>query len=262
MNKKIFFRKMKFYQIISLLFLSVTALNAQGFDWQYSARLPFETPRFYWGFNAQIGLQSSNGKISFVENTVQCQDFKDAAGNNYSLGVNFEYWEKQNRYAFQAILQYGFNTIASKSTDFVPYSNTLIAEFENKLNINFSQINLKAGGKYRVAQTHFNIGADLALSFVILNDFNITERIVGPPEIPPFTGTPNSYEREVLNGQISSFTPLQFYSEINIGYDIDIGIGMYLEPKLTISFPITSMFSGAKVSNHLTSLGLRFYKKF
>lgn len=253
---------MKFYQIISLLFLSATALNAQGFDWQYSARLPFETPRFYWGFNTQFGLQSSNGRILFSENTIQCQNFEDAAGNNYSLGIQCEYWERQNRYTFRAALQYGFNTISSKSTDFIPYSSTLTAEFENQLNISFSQINLKAGGKYRIAQTHLNIGANLALAFIVLNDFNITERIVGPPEIPPFAGTSNPYEREILNGQISSFVPLRFYPEINIGYDIELGLGTYLEPTLTLAFPLTSMFSGAKVSNYSTSFGLKFYRKF
>ena len=234
----------------------------QGFDWQGSARLPFETPRSYLGFNLQYGFQFASGEISFLENQIQCPNFNDGNGKKFSIGLNFESWEKFNRFAYRTSLQYNTNYLSSSLREFVPYSSNLIAEFENKLTLNFSKIDFKIGGKYRIANSHLNFGADLMLSFVLNNSFEATEEILGPPEIPPFLTNPPSHKREILNGKINSFNTVIFSPTFTVGYDFQLGFGTYFEPHFTVAFPTNSMLTGDNLKNLSTSFGINFYRKF
>jgi hypothetical protein len=117
----------------------------QGFDWQWSARLPFQAPRLYLGIGSQYGFQFASGDISFLEDKIQCQNFNDGTGNNYVLGLNFEYWEELNQFAYRGSILYGISTLNSSSIDYIPYSSDIIAEYETKLSLNFSKIDVKIG---------------------------------------------------------------------------------------------------------------------
>ena len=252
--------------IIKILLLTVFVFHSnfaygQGFDWQWSARMPFQTPRLYWGVSLQYGFQFASGDISFLEDKIQCPKFTDGSGNNFAFGLNFEYWEKLNRFAYRGSIQYGVNTLTSKSLDNVPYSQSLIAKYENKLELNFSKIGFKIGGKYRIANTHFNIGADLMLSFIIDKTFKATEEILGPPEIPPFSTNPPSYKRDILNGEINTFNLFQLEPSLSIGYDLQLGLGTYISPHFTLLIPTKSMFSNDNLTNFSTSFGIIFYRR-
>jgi hypothetical protein len=234
---------------------------SQGFDWQWSARLPFETPRLYYGGNFQYGLSTVYGEISFLEDKIQCQNFQNGNGNLLSFGLNAEYWEERNRFAYRATLQFDVNQFVSKSKDFVPIDSTIIAEYETALTQNFQKINVGIGGKYRIANTHFNIGADLFFSFLINNSFTVTEEILGPPEVPPFSTNPPSYKRDVLDGKINSLNKVQIIPTVSIGYDLQLGLGTYIEPNISLQIPLFSVFSGATVTNSLVSFGLKIHRK-
>jgi hypothetical protein len=248
----------------TLLLLFATAGNliyAQGFNWQWSARLPFEISRNYWGISAKFGLQYAVGNISFLENKIQCVDYVDGNGNDISLGATFEHWEKYNRFAYRAGLQYKNNSISSYSIDYVPLNSAITAEYRNELAINFSEINLNIGAKYRILNTHFNIGTDIIASYIFEKTFNVTEEILGPPEVPPFTTNPPSYKRDILNGEIASMHYFQIKPAISIGYDMQLGRGTYFEPNISFTIPTFSMFKGTNVHNYITSLGINFYRK-
>jgi hypothetical protein len=97
------------------------------------------------------------------------------------------------------------------------------------------------------------------LSFIVSKTFKATEEILGPPEIPPFPN--NSYKREILNGELNTFNFVQFYPSLSIGYDLQLGLGTYIEPNFTLLIPARSMFSNDNVKNYLISFGINFYRK-
>lgn len=251
----------KFILLILILGTS-NLLFCQGFDWQWSPRLPFDNPRLYWGFNASYNVLSASGNISFLENRITCQDFNDGDGYKVNVGGNIEYWDKLNRFAYRAGLNYNINSLNSYSKDFVPISPTLTAEYENKLALNYSFVSINAGAKYQIGRTHINIGADLVLSFIITKNFKVTEEILGPPEMPPFNTNPRSYKRDVLNGEINAMNVIQINPAFTVSYDLQLGLGTYIEPNFIFLAPIRSMFTDNDIANYEFAFGVKFYRKF
>ena len=254
---------LNFFKIL-IIVVTVAHSNfafGQGFDWQWSARLPFETSRMYLGIGTQYEFQFASGEISFLEDKISCQNFDGGKGKNYVFGLNFEYWEELNRFAYRSSIRCGISTFASQSIDYVPHSPNIIAEYENKLTLDFLKIDFKIGGKYRIANTHLNVGADLMLSFIINHTFKATEEILGPPEMPPFSTNPPSYIRDILRGATNSFNRIQFYPALSIGYDLQLGLGTYAEPNFSLLISPQSMFSNDNVTNYLISFGINFYRK-
>ena len=61
---------------VLFLYLFLYETNAQCFQWQYSARLPVEIPKFYYGINFNYGIVSSNGSFNFSEDGIICPSLR------------------------------------------------------------------------------------------------------------------------------------------------------------------------------------------
>ncbi len=245
-----------FFTIILLLFSKIDSFG-QGFDWQYSARLPFNSPKLFYGMNANFGLVSSKGTLTFLEDKILCPKFKDGEGNNFAVGLNFEYWNKDNQSAYIGSINYLRNYIDYKFLDFVPLSNDIVAKYETKLALDYSTIVLSAGYKYRILESHFTIAASLDIGIHLTNDFVVKEKILGPPEVPPFSTNPPSYERNILNGEFNKFTLFNLLPRLHLGYDMQLGLGKYVTPFVSIGLPITKMLQEDDVTNFVVSAGLK-----
>jgi hypothetical protein len=233
-----------------MIIASQIPVLSQGFDWQYSARLPFDAPHYYIGISARYGLNWTTGNISFLENKLRCPDFYDATGNGFNIGIATQYWLDDSRYALHANLYYSNHSLNASIIDRVPLTSTLTAEYETNLNLSFSQLNLLIGGKYRIPSTHLNIGADIGIAYNINRTFDVTETILGPIEVPPFQTNPPSYSRDVINGELNQMHALYINPNINISYDIPLGIGTYIEPMLSLNIPLYSIMNGDNVHNY------------
>ncbi len=246
-----------FLVFITMCFSSI-GISAQGFDWQYSARLPFETPNFYYG--AKIGFNSANinGKITFIENNIRCPKFDRGSEIDYYFDINIERWLEKNQIAILASLGYVYNNSKYSFVDLVPISNKITAEYENKLNFLFSSINMSLGAKYRILQTHLHIGAAVEISANFAATYNVKEKILGPIEVPPFNTLPPSYEREVLAGKFYQIQPVVFSPKLELGYDLQLGLSKYITPVVSLSIPTMSIIKSDNVRKLAYSFGLRY----
>lgn len=242
-----------------IIFIFTSSINifGQGFAWQYSPRLPFKTPKLFYGINANFGLVTSKGNVTFLENKITCPKFENGNGTNFSVGINFEYWNKNNQTAYTGNINYLRNYINYSSLDFVPISNSIVAEYENQLALDYSAIVLSVGYKYRILETHLTIGASLDLGINFTNNFVVKEKILGPPEVPPFSTNPPSYERNVLNGEFNKFNLINFSPRFSIGYDLQVGLGKYITPLISAEIPLTKMLSEDNVKNFAIYVGIK-----
>ena len=252
----------KYFVIIFFLFISSVCSIAQGFDWQWSARVPIENPRNYYGINANYGLDYSIGAISFKENNVPAPDFIDANGNNLGIGINYTYWEQYNRYAIYGIFRYNNFKLSSYSIDNVPINNDIIAQYKVSLDYNFHLLTLQGGINYRLLESHLLIGAGIEIGAIINNSFSANEEILGPPEVPPFSTNPPSYKREITAGKFKELNNLFLKPQIRVSYDLELGRGSYVEPNVCFSIPLWSMFSGDKVRHYSILFGINYYTSF
>lgn len=248
----------KLILIVYVLFVyNIEESNAQGFPWQYSARLPVDIPKFYYGINVNYGYIISKGALSFLEDDINCLSFKNGTGSSLSFGINGEYWNQTNSFAYTFALNYIINNLNYKFTDFVPISKDITAEYENRLDLDYSNIAANVGIKYRLLNTHFHLGAGLSIATSLLSNFNVKERIIGPETMPPFQTNPPSYERDIINGQFDDFSIIEFYPNISFGYDLNFGNGKYLTPVVSMYIPIMDVMKHDNVRNLIFTAGIK-----
>jgi len=253
---------MKKYITIILMLITYSNLLSQGFDWQFSARLPVVNPQNYYGISLSYGLDYSVGRISFLEKNCNCPDFINADGNNFGLGINYTRWEKYNRYAIYTALRYNNFNMSSSSIDNVPLSKDIIAQYKISLDYNFFQIELQTGINYRILETHLLLGAGINISSTFNNNFTANEEILGPAEVPPLQTNPPSYKRKISDGELKELNKFQIRPHIKLNYDLQLGRKTYMEPNIYLSFPLWSLFSGDKVKHYSFLFGINFYTAF
>jgi hypothetical protein len=249
----------KYFAIVFTLFIIPINLIPQGFDWQWSARIPFENPQNYYGINANYGLDYSIGTISFKEDNISAPDFIDLNGNNFALGINYTHWNKYNKFAIYSIFQYNNLKLHSYSIDNVPLNDNIIAKYKIALDYNINSINLIAGVNYRILESHLLIGTGIQIGTIINNNFEVNEEILGPPEVPPFKTNPPSYKRKINTGKINELNNFFLKSHIKISYNLEIKNGTYIEPNICFAMPLGSMFEGEKVKHYSILFAINYY---
>ena len=154
----------KYFYLIILLF-SLSNLKSQGFDWQYSVRLPQETPKLFLGLEGAFLRNSSTGEFPFVENRFTCCEFESGTGWGINLGLASEYWFRDLE-ALRIGLSYAsFSGNFTKVRSFpVILDNDVsyMEEYEYEFETLQSYVLLSAGYKYKldeIVQAHKDLEA-------------------------------------------------------------------------------------------------------
>lgn len=228
-------------KIILILFSFLTGYSAiaQQFDWQYSSRLPMDYPTFFLGVNANIALISNSGNINFSEGEVMdCCSFSSGLGWSNDYGITAEYW-RHGDLAFFAKVAYSMNdnTFTKQRQGEIRISDTLF--YENELISQTDYIQLEIGGRKKIFNSHFYIGAGIAFSYLLKNNNQIIERVLYPEYFP-------WKERVVSEGSISNLNKAYFYPTIHLGYDIDLWLGTYATTGIVIGIPVQNVTKDAE----------------
>lgn len=224
--------------VVLMLFcftLSATSF-AQGFDWQYSARLPFEVPNFFIGLNTSTEVNTINGKFPFIEKEVKCTDFSEGDGYTWSLGFSSQYWLD----ALSAIsldLKYKTTSASFKSNWELPRVDYTV-RYQNEYTSSIALLNLSLSYKKRIYSSHFSYGAGFDFDFVLNNNSEHWEKILGPSDEPPYPGNPPSYKRKISDGKIEDLNNLIFSPNLKFSYDLDLGLSTYSEIGFKYTPPI------------------------
>ena len=238
-------------KIIIIIIILLTWINiySQGFDWQYSARLPFETPTKFWGFDVAGTYIYNTGDFGFLSNNIPCCTFEDGAGIGFQAGIKYEQWLEGNYSIFSTL---AFNYIPSKfliESEPHPYRDyeDIITEYEYTSSTSY--ILFELGGKYRILETHFFVGAGINVSYLITEKHDFIERIISEKDF--FFN-----EIKYPNASLAELNKLYFYPRLIAGYDLNLGKGKYSSIFISAAPPVHSVISEKNWNRWLFSFGI------
>ncbi len=249
--KRIFF--------IFCFFVPILA-SSQGFDWQYSPRLPFRIPKLFVGVAGTSSIVTYSGNLNLYESFINCSKFQSGKGFAYSFGLQGEYWYTHS-IAFNIGLDYQkFNGNLVTPGDSFPIliqNKRLIAKVENTLSMDYSYLNLVVGFKNRLFNTNLFVGANLGIGIKLSTHYNVSEKVVSPPEYHFGDG---SQSRQVFDGRLSDLGLFKISPVLNIGYDAILFLGVYASPTISVEFPVFNYSKDDRLRIMKLTAGVTIYK--
>ena len=112
------------------------------------------------------------------------------------------------------------------------------------------------GIKSRYKLTHLFYGGSLDFDILTSNSFTNKELVTSKNHA--FNN--GETERLINEGRTSSLASVVVYPKVYAGYDIDLGLGMYAEPKLFISMNLNSIASEDKWRTFNIGFGLTIFR--
>ncbi|MBK9247090.1 MAG: hypothetical protein IPM69_03020 [Ignavibacteria bacterium] len=226
------------------IFILVLSQNsfAQGFDWQYSSRLPSPYPRLFLGGSISGIYAFHTADIYSLGEEYRCGDYKKGIETGMTFSGVGEYWVT-GMVAVQGMIGYKTSTTRfTAETEPEPFRRNgeefeLIREFA--MDVYQKVLSIEAVVKYRIERTHAHLGVGIKTDFVLASTAEQTETILSPVEFTQSIKDPNGIQP--LNG----FQGLLLSPLISAGYDAELGKGFYATPRISISLPLMNKTSAA-----------------
>jgi len=245
---------MRFKLIILCFIIAWSNLNSQGFDWQYSSRLPFEPPNSFIGLDALGSYHIINGDFRICDNNIPCDTFSLGGGMAVSAGIKLEYWYSADIAFFSKLgLQYSkVNFINENLFYYMPEIGTKKLEYEYIRNELIPE--LEFGVKYRLRSVlpHLFTMFSIKTGYVVSSNEELTLRKIS--------------EADWLADEIhfAGFEPLQLnqltvYPVLKLGYDVNLGLGSYASLYLEFGFPLQNRYSTGKWQSSSITAGVSVF---
>lgn len=214
-------------------------LYAQGFDWQYSARLPTGYPSFFVGLSGTVGGQQFSGDIHYTQGVVLCGAFSEGSGKGISIGVQVDDWITPWWTLTGALRYESFNGLFSAAGDTLqraPNAPPTIVAYE--IDSDFSYGVLDVGARYRpFPSAKVFVGAGVQLGVLLSHSTVQRQRIVSPAEQRFADGS----QEQSLRDNITGFRSFFAAGRVSAGIDIPLAKSLYASPALYASIPVLSM---------------------
>lgn len=242
--------------IILFIIFIYCDLFSQGFNWQYSSRLPFESPKFFIGVAGSYSNANSSGEFPFVEDRFTCCEFNEGSGYSIELGIGSEYWIKPNT-AIRGNINYSpFVSDFSSIKEYpVILNGDLIynEQFEYIFETAQHLININLGYKYKFI-SHFSLIGSINIDYLFYENNNSSESRIGPVDrVQPYT-------RFIPEGTIKGIRNLYLAPEIAFAYDLELGKGIYSTIEITAELPLMSYSSAAEWQLWQIGIGAAIYR--
>lgn len=241
------------------LLIGISKVFGQGFDWDYSARLPYQIPSDFIGLNFDYGVISNTGSFGFLEDFIECCEYKAGKGSSFGVSGVGEHWQNGGISLIGGI---GFlqNTSEFSTIVEVPRSDGKIdytSQYKYYLNESRSYGNLLFGVKSRLGLSHFAYGILGNLKILIHSQATHKEQILSPASEKFIDG---SQTRVIQNGILSEYNKLIFTPELFVNYDYSLYLNYYASIKVTADVPLMSVIQNQKWFEWKFGLSVSFYK--
>lgn len=216
-------------------------LFGQGFDWQYSSRMPSTYPYAFIGPDFNYSITDNYGDFQFLEDRISCCSFDNGNGNTMKFGISSEYWIQSNiALSFGLAFSVNGNTFTALSffeSIYVPGNDTVDLWVNFIYESNIKYISFSPGIKYKPFDSHINITGLISFAFLAGSEFTFKEKAVSPDW---FQIGPDGPERVIENGEIRPLNSLLITPGVKIGYDLNMGLGMYFTPYIGANLQMNS----------------------
>ncbi len=227
--------------LVLLFFVSSKRLSAQGFDWQYSSRLPTGYPSLFVGIlgNGAQSLHATTMRVS--ETTPRVLDcgcsFSTARSIDWSGGILGEYWLPQSNIAlYVALLAEQRNAVfVSDSVVFARNPNLYPSNFVSRYTLATQVLNasVEAGVRVKFAPLPLFAGAALQGAYRVQDSIGLAENA-------------NGTVRERLPTDFVKLHPVNISAKAFVGADIPLANSVFISPSLFIASPLGSLLMGTE----------------
>lgn len=231
----------------------------QGFDWEYSYKLPYAIPDKFIGASVGYSFNFNQGNFAFLEDYVYCCNFEKGNGNSINFGLIGEYWLEGNQ---SILVNLNFINTKSKFTQTIniPRSDgtyDYVAKYEYTLDDQRNLANLWTGLKYRLFNSFYSIIMGIGASFYINSSATHTEKIISPESEYFIDG---SRQRVILKGSIPNHNAAELSATFGLGYDYSLYRNYYLSFNPIISIPLTNVIKNENWKEWKISINMFFFK--
>jgi hypothetical protein len=226
-------------------------LHAQGFNWQYSSRLPTGYPTLFVGVvgSAMQSQHQAMLRYTKIENGKECDckaTFTNTTSIDFTGGVIAEYWLPDANMALYGVLQAeqrNAQFIADGPIEPVNFNN--LRELTTKYLLTTSVINASIEAGFKVKFTPLPLFASIGLQAAsILTTQKNVEQNSTNPRIP--------YSVKNLPTDFLILNPFVAGAKASIGADFALSKSMYASPSLFASLPFGSLSGGENTWSRLS----------
>ncbi len=230
---------------LSLLITCAVAASAQGFDWQYSARQPFESPIRFYGIELSSGYGRHFASLDYLERGTgfTCCTYERGQGMPYGVLLAGDYWltpDVSVQGGLGVVVRNVTFTSDPQSFPRVKDSIVSIVSSEYVFQGSITYATVQAALRYRLLGTHLNVGGGVKLMVKLSESQTQIDRVIGPDDYF-FGGNPPSKEKVLPATILDDASTFVIEPYVSVGYDLAIRRGMYLTPTVTLGGPVTSL---------------------
>lgn len=240
------------------LIIAVNPLYSQGFNWQYSYRFPTSSPRMFYSFGTNVEFSDYSSNLNFSEKIITCCRFKTGSATNSNIYLGGEYWLSGGIRAINA--QVGYKHVSGSfeaNPDPVYYiGDTLFTKIKSDIKVNY--LTADFGIKSRIKLTHFFYSGGLGFDILLDNSFTNKEIVTSANH----SFNDGTTERKINSGKVSSLSDIVLYPKIGFGCDINLGLGLYAEPKISLGVNLNNITSCDRWRTLDLCLGISIFKGF
>jgi len=235
---------MRIIALIASLFVSISTLFCQGFDWQTSPRYPYEIPKRYVGVEVGTGYTFQYGSLEYLEKDIgiTCCTYESGTGIPIRFLVTGEEWIMPSTSVNIGVGITRFGTSFAAASSPVPLPNGELLRTEYQLTGSLTYATVSGGVNTRLFGSNLTVGGGLRLHLYLGGSLQQQEVVLAPSSYQ-FTGNPRSQVRELGNSFLDQPTPLQVAPYVQVGFNIPLSPGFYLSPSISLGLPLLSVSS-------------------
>jgi hypothetical protein len=226
-------------------------LYAQGFNWQYSARMPSESPTLFAGVQGGFALTQHFSSVQMQERMADgrvcdCHaTFERAGGQEFRAGVLVEQWLLVGNVALYgaAYMQHEQATFQALAAPLrvSPWTSSEAAargDFQTEYIFATTTLNasVEAGVKYKAYPLPLFASAGVSLAYMVRDGSLLDERSVN---------VNYNYEQNALPLDFVRRAVLVPSVRAAFGVDLPLARGLYASPSLFAAIPMTSLATNA-----------------
>ena len=240
--------RLRAYCAALLVFFCASLLPAQGFDWQYDARMPSDYPDLFFGLDFAAGGSSYTGQLQHTEKIDdpfdgslvcrECGIFDSGSDSYLSFGLRGEYWVDALWTVRAGVGYVSTDMHAQRDLPDLPSLDFGAVSSELQFESTRRRVALDVGMRRRMLD-RFSVGGALNTAILLSESIEQNQQIIAPAEAAFLIDGVYSSTRPVV-GELSSAADLLFSVDLGVYYDAPLARGLYAVSGLVASIPLHS----------------------